>query len=317
MGGTATRQAFGEAIVEIGGDERVVVLTGDLKNSTMTEDFAAKYPERFIECGIAEANMLGIAAGLALSGKVPWACSFAAFVTGRTEVIRVSIGYNRANVKIVGTHVGIGIGDDGATQMALQDIAIMRAHDGITVVQPCDRIETAQAVRALLDLDGPAFLRLMRQKTDDVHGEDYRFELGKADLLREGTDVAFVATGALVQESLKAAQALETEGVSARVLNIHTIKPIDVQAILAAARDTGHIVTAEDHAPEGGLGGAVAEVLASHGLPARMTLVAVHGYGESGSSEELYDSYGLSAPHLADAARSLLASDSPIVGRPT
>jgi transketolase len=309
MGGTATRQAFGDAIVEIGGDERVIVLTGDLRNSTFTEDFAAKYPERFIECGIAEANMLGVSAGLALSGKVPWACSFSAFVTGRAETIRVSIGYNRANVRIVGTHVGIGIGDDGATQMALQDIAIMRAHDGIIVVQPCDRAETVQAVRALLDHEGPAFLRLMRQKTDDVHGEDYRFELGKADLLQDGSDVAFVATGALVQESLKAAKALASEGVSARVLNIHTIKPIDAPAIVAAARDTGHIVTAEDHAPEGGLGGAVAEVLASQGGGARMTRIAVRGYGESGSAEELYDKYGLSAPHLADAARALLATD--------
>ncbi|HVL90351.1 MAG TPA: transketolase C-terminal domain-containing protein, partial [Actinomycetota bacterium] len=259
MASMATRQAFGDAIVEIGSDPRVVVIDGDLKNSTYTEDFLAKYPERFVECGIAESNMVGIAAGLALSGKVPWACSFSAFITGRSEVIRVSVCYNRANVRLVGTHVGIGIGDDGATQMALQDIAQMRALSNMTVIQPCDRIETIQAVHALLEHDGPVFLRLMRQATEDVHGDDYRFTLGKADVLRDGSDVALIATGALVQESLKAADALGEDGIAARVINIHTIKPLDAEAIARAAADCGAIVTAEDHAIEGGLGGAVAE----------------------------------------------------------
>ncbi|HEX9695562.1 MAG TPA: transketolase C-terminal domain-containing protein [Actinomycetota bacterium] len=306
MAAMATRQAFGEAIVDIGSDPRVVVLDGDLKNSTFTEDFLAKYPERFVECGIAEANMIGIAAGLALSGKVPWACSFSAFVTGRAETIRVSVCYNRANVRIVGTHVGIGIGDDGATQMALQDIATMRALPNMTVIQPADRIETIQAVHALLDHDGPVFLRLMRQATDDVHGDDYRFTLGKADVLRDGADVALIATGALVQESLRAADALAADGIAARVINIHTIKPLDAEAIAAAAAACGAVITAEDHAVEGGLGGAVAEALAEAGTGARLRRVGVHGFGESGSTAELYEKYGLSANHLVRAAKGLL-----------
>lgn len=303
---TATRQAFGEAIVEIGADERVVVIDGDLKNSTFTEDFLAKYPERFVELGIAEANMLGVAVGLALNGKVPWACSFSAFITGRAETIRVSVAYNDANVRIVGTHVGIGIGDDGATQMALQDIAAMRALPNMTVVQPCDRIETIQAVHALLDHTGPVFLRLMRQKTDDVHGDGYRFALGAADVLRAGDDVAFVATGALVQEAMRAAATLEKSGVAARVINVHTIKPLDAAAIVDAARACGAMVTAEDHAIEGGLGGAVAEALADAGVGIRLRRIGVRGFGESGDPDALYDKYGLSSPHLVAAARSLL-----------
>lgn len=306
MAGTATRQAFGEAIVEIGSDPRVVVIDGDLKNSTFTEDFLAKYPERFIECGIAESNMVGIAAGLALSGKVPWAASFSAFITGRAETIRVSVCYNRANVRIVGTHVGVGIGDDGATQMALQDIATMRALPNMTVVQPCDRIETIQAVHALLEHDGPVFLRLMRQATEDVHGDGYRFELGKADVLRDGSDIALIATGALVQESLKAADALKADGIAARVINVHTIKPLDADAIAGAAGACGAVVTAEDHAIEGGLGGAVAEALAEAGSGAKLKRIGVHGFGESGGTGELYEKYGLSSAHLVRAAKGLL-----------
>lgn len=309
MGGMATRQAFGEAIVEVGSDERVVVIDGDLKNSTFVEDFLAKYPERFVECGIAESNMIGVAAGLALAGKIPWAASFSAFITGRAEVIRISVCYNRANVRIVGTHVGIGIGDDGATQMALQDIAMMRALPNMMVLQPCDRLETIQAVHALMEHDGPVFLRLMRQKTEDVHDESYRFQIGQADVLRDGGDLAFVATGSMVQESLAAADLLAREGIEARVVNIHTIKPIDADAIVAAARECGgKIVTAEDHAIEGGLGGAVAEVLAEAGVPAKLKRVGVQGFGESGDAAELYEKYGLSASHLVAAAKSLRTS---------
>lgn len=306
MGGMATRQAFGEALVEVGADERVVVIDGDLKNSTYTEDFLAKYPERFIELGIAEGNMIGVASGLALNGKIPFACSFSAFITGRLETIRVAVAYNRANVKIVGTHVGIGIGDDGATQMALQDIAAMRTLPNMLVIQPADRLETIQAVHAIAAHDGPAFLRLMRQKTDDVHGEGFQFQIGKADTLRDGRDVVFFATGALVQEALKAAETLAADGVSARVINVASIKPIDVETIVAAARDCGAVVTAEDHAPEGGLGGAVCEVLAEAGVGAKVKRVAVHGFGESGDAAELYDKYGLSAPHLVEAAHEVM-----------
>jgi transketolase len=308
MAATATRQAFGDALAKIGADPRVVVIDGDTKNSTFTEIFAEQYPDRFIELGIAENNMLGVAAGLALSGRIPWAATFSTFIVGRLEVVRMSVAYNEANVKIAGTHVGVGIGDDGASQMALEDVAALRSLPNVAIVQPCDSIETHQAVEYLtFEHVGPAFLRLTRQKLDDVHGEGYRFAFGKADTLRQGTDVTFVASGALVQQALAAASSLEAGGVSASVLNVHTIKPLDDDAILAAARTTGRIVTAEDHNVNGGLGSAVAEVLAEAGVPARLKRIGVHGFGESGTEKELYDHFGLSAPHLVEAARSLLS----------
>ena len=312
MSAAATREAFGDALVRIGADERVVVIDGDLKNSTYAEKFEAAYPDRFVEVGIAENNMLGIAAGLALSGRIPWAGSFAAFVAGRLEVIRVSIGYNEANVRIVGTHVGVGIGDDGATQMSLEDVAAMRALPNMAIIQPCDAAETHAAVDYLMTHDGPAFLRLTRQKLDAVHDDGYRFQFGKAETLRDGNDVALIATGALVQESLKAAELLEGEGIAARVLNVHTIAPLDRDAIVAAARDTGHVLTAEDHNVNGGLGSAVAEVLAESGVEAKLARVAVNWYGESGTAAELYEKFGLSAPKVADAARALVRSDTPV-----
>jgi transketolase len=299
----ATRRAFGDAILRLGAaDPRVVVLTGDLKNSTHTEEFAEAYPDRFVDVGIAESNMLGVAAGLALSGKVPWACSFSCFITGRQETVRLSVAYNQANVRIVGTHVGIGIGDDGATQMALEDIAAMRALPNMAVVQPCDEVETHRAVDYLLDHDGPAFLRLMRQGTEPVHADDYRFDFGKADVLRGGSDIALIATGALVQESLKAADALAAGGISARVLNVHTLQPIDAGTITAAARETGTVITAEDHNVNGGLGSAVAEVLAEHGVAAKLTRIGLRSFGESGDQAALYDKYGLSANAIAATA---------------
>jgi len=307
MSATATRQAFGEALVKIGSDPRVVVIDGDTKNSTMTDLFAEQYPDRFVELGIAENNMLGVAAGLALSGKIPWAATFATFIVGRLEVLRMSVAYNEANVRIVGTHVGVGIGDDGASQMALEDVAALRSLPNVAIIQPCDRLETIQAVEYLLDHVGPAFLRLTRQKLDDVHAEGYRFVFGKADTLRQGSDVTFVATGSLVQEALAAAKALEGERVSAGVLNIHTIKPLDADAILAASRNTGRVITAEDHNVNGGLGSAVAEVLAEGGVQARFRRVGLREFGESGSQQELYDRFGLSATHLADAARALMS----------
>jgi transketolase len=308
VGDVATRKAFGDALVRIGGDERIVVLTGDLKNSTNVEDFAAKYPERFFDVGIAEANMIGVAAGLALEGKIPFACSFSAFITGRQETVRLSVGYNQANVRLVGTHVGIGIGDDGATQMALEDIAAMRAFGDMAIIQPCDEIETHRAVDYLVDHHGPAFLRLMRQGTKAVHTDDYRFEFGRAEVLRDGGDVALVATGGLVQESLIAAEELAKEGVRARVLNVHTIAPLDGAAIVRAARDCGRVITAEDHNVNGGLGSAVAEALAEAGTGATLRRIGLHTFGESGSQQELYDKYGLSGARIADSARSFLKS---------
>jgi len=313
MSATATREAFGEAIVANGADERIVVLDGDLRNSNYSEKFEAAYPGRFVEVGIAEHNMLGIAAGLALSGKQPWVCSFAAFVAGRLEVIRVSIGYNQANVRIVGTHVGIGIGDDGATQMSLEDVSALRALPNMTIIQPCDAAETHGAVKYLAtEHEGPAFLRLTRQKLDDVHGDDYTFEFGKAQTLRDGKDIAIVATGALVQESLKAAEALASDGISARVINVHTIAPLDHDTIVAAARQTEHVLTAEDHNVNGGLGSAVSEAIVEAGVGAKLARIGLRSYGESGTQQELYEKYGLSASRVADAARALVRSDTPV-----
>ena len=303
----ATRKAFGDAILRLGTDERIVVLTGDLKNSTHTEDFAAAYPGRFFDAGIAEANMIGVAAGLALSGKIPWACSFSAFITGRQETVRLSVCYNRANVRLVGTHVGIGIGDDGATQMALEDIAAMRAMPNMAIIQPCDEIETHGAVEFLLEHDGPAFLRLMRQGTNPVHDDSYRFEFGKAETLRDGTDIALIATGALVQECLGAATILEQGGITARVLNVHTIQPLDSATVASAARECGAVITAEDHNINGGLGSAVAEAIAEAGVGARLARIGLTSFGESGDQPELYEKYGLSASKIAARARTFLS----------
>jgi transketolase len=304
----ATRDAFGEAIVRVGKDERIVVLTGDLRDSTRTEDFAAKYPDRFVECGIAESNMLGIASGLAMSGKIPWACSFSCFVTGRFETVRLSVAYQDANVRIVGTHTGIGVGEDGYSQMSLEDIAMIRALPNVAVINPADAVEADRAVEYLVDHEGPAFLRLTRQKVDDVNGAGYRFEFGKAVQLRDGTDVALVATGATVAEAVKAAEALNGDGISARVLNVHTIHPLDEDAVLAAASDCRAIVTVEDHSVRGGLGSAVAEVLAQGDGVARLHVIGLRTFGESGTSEELYEKYGLAGDRIAETTRSFLGN---------
>jgi transketolase len=303
----ATRKAFGDAIVKAGGDPRVVVLTGDLKNSTHTEDFAKAFPERFVDTGIAEQNMIGIAAGLALSGKLPWACSFSAFIAGRQETVRASVSYNKANVRIVGTHVGIGIGDDGATQMALEDVAAMRALPDMAIVQPCDEIETHRAVEYLMNHDGHAFLRLMRQGTTPIHDESYRFEFGKAEQVRDGGDVALVATGALVQECIVAAEELAASGTQARILNVHTIAPFDADAVVRAARECKVVVSAEDHNVNGGLGSAVAEAIAEAGVGAKLVRIGLHSFGESGDQPALYDKYGLSGAKIAARVRAALA----------
>jgi transketolase len=308
-GSGATRDAWGEAIARVGADERMVVLAGDLRDSTKVEGFIEKYPERYVECGIAEMNMIGVASGLALSGKVPWACSFSAFVTGRMEIIRVSVSYQEANVRLVGTHCGVGVGEDGYSQMALQDIASIRSLPNVAVVQPADAVETERAVEYLAEHQGPAFLRLTRQKVDDVHDQGYTFAFGRADRLRDGSDVALIGTGATVGECLKAAEALEGRGIAARVINIHTIKPIDEEAILETASECPAIVTVEDHGIWGGLGGAVAEVLAAapgNGSRARLNIIGVRGFGESGKSEELYELHGLSGDRVADQTEAFL-----------
>lgn len=299
----ATRDAFGDAIARVGSDERVVVLTGDLRDSTRTEAFAEKYPDRFIECGIAEKNMLGVAAGLGLSGKVAWACSFSTFVAGRFEVVRMSIAYPGANVRIVGTHTGIGVGEDGYSQMSFEDVAAMRTLPNMAIVQPADTIETERAVEYLLDHEGPAFLRLTRQGVNEVHGDDYTFTFGAIETLREGTDLAIFASGGTVAEAMGAAETLEAEGISTRVLNVHTIKPLDEEAVLAAASECRALVSVEDHSVVGGLGGAIAEVIAARGTHAPLRIIGHATYGESGQPAELYEKYGIAAGPVATKAR--------------
>jgi transketolase len=308
--GAATRDAFGEAITRVGDDPRVVVLTGDLRDSTRTEQFLEKHPDRFIDCGIAEKNMIGIAAGLALSGKVPWACSFSCFVTGRFEVVRMSVAYQEANVRIVGTHSGVGVGEDGYSQMALEDIAMMRTLPNVAVINPADSVETERAVEYLVDHQGPAFLRLTRQGVKDVNPPDYRFEFGSAAPLRNGSDVAIVATGATVGEAVAAADALDRDGISALVLNVHTVEPLDEPAVVDAASGRRAVVTVEDHSVRGGLGGAVAETLARHGVGTPLRMIGMRTFGESGKPDELYAKYGLDADGIAREVRGVLdASD--------
>ena len=305
--GAATRDAFGTAIARVGEDPRVVVLTGDLRDSTRAEDFVEKYPDRFIECGIAESNMVGVASGLALSGKVPWACSFSCFVAGRFEQIRLSVAYQEANVRIVGTHSGIGVGEDGYSQMAIEDIAMMRTLPNMAVINPADARETEAAVEYLLDHEGPAFLRLTRQGVEDVSPNGYSFALGKAVKLRDGSDVAILATGAQVGESMKAAEILDRSGISAEVVNVHTIAPLDEEAVLEAATSKKGIVTAEDHSIRGGLGGAVAEVLASRrGSTAPLHRIGMTTFGESGTTEDLYAKYGLDSEGIAGTVKSFV-----------
>ena len=302
---TPTRDAFGKAILEAGSDERVVVLTGDLRDSTRTEEFAETYPDRFVECGIAESNMVGVASGLALSGKIPWACSFSCFVTGRFEQIRLSVAYQQANVRIVGTHSGIGVGEDGYSQMALEDIAALRALPNMTIVNPADAAETEQAVAALMEHEGPAFLRLTRQGVEDVTRATDGFRIGKARTLREGGDVSLLATGATVAETIKAADQLAGE-IEARVVDVHTLKPLDEGAILESAEATDTLVTVEDHSVVGGLGSAVAEVLASQGVPKPLLRIGTETFGESGPPAELYEKYGLAADRIAERVRALV-----------
>ena len=304
----ATRVAFGEALAELGErDERVVVLDADLSKSTMSTYFHQRCPERFFEMGIQEANMIGTGAGLALAGKVPFICSFACFITGRYDQIRISIAYSGANVRIVGTHAGIGIGPDGYSQQGIEDIAIMRCLPTMGIIQPADDLETASVVDYLINVhDGPVFLRLTREKLPRCHQEGYKFAFGHGDLLRPGKDVTLIATGALVSNTLQAAEILAGQGVEARVINIHTIKPIDREMIIQAARETGRLITVEDHTIIGGLGSAVAEVLTEEHPVPLMRIGIPDVFGESGDPKELYCKYQLDGEGIAHSAKSFL-----------
>jgi transketolase len=302
----ASRKSFGEALLDLGGkDDKIVVLDADLSKSTMSKLFADEYPDRFFEMGISEANMIGAGAGLALAGKKPFICSFACFVTGRYDTIRISVAYSQTPVRIVGTHVGIGIGEDGNSQMGLEDVGLMRGLPNMTVIQPGDDIETKQAVKWMVDNDVPSYIRLTRQNLESVNGSDYTFELGKAVELVPGDDITIMASGGTVHNSVLAAEMLKKEGISAGVVNVHTIKPIDTDAIVKYAGSTGHIFTVEDHNIIGGLGTAVAEVMATSGVGGKLTRHGLHdAFGESGTYDELYKKYQLDPEGIAAVVKS-------------
>ncbi len=308
MEAKATRAAFGEAIVELAEKyPDLVVLDADLSKSTQTQIFSKKYPDRWFEFGIAEANMIGAGAGLALCGKVPFVCSFACFLIGRFETIRISVAYNQANVKMVGTHCGIGIGEDGYTQMSTEDIACMRSLAHVGVVQPADEIETKQCVEFLLNHKGPVYLRLTRQKLKPVHDKNYKFQYGKGDILRKGRDVVLVATGGVLANTLEAAHILSKQGIEAEVVNIHTIKPIDEELISKLSERIGKFVTVEDHNVLGGLGGAVSEVLVKT-KPSQLLKIGIQDvFAESGSPEALYEKYGLNTQGILKQIQTYLA----------
>ena len=306
----ATRAAYGKALEELAAQEpNLVVLDADLSGSTMTKGFGAEHPDRFFDMGIAEANMVGVAAGLATCGKKPFVNSFAMFAAGRAwEQVRNSVAYPGLNVKVVGSHGGLSVGEDGATHQCIEDLAIMRAIPNMTVLCPCDGNEMKQAVKALLAYDGPAYLRLGRLAvetvTDQVEG--YEFQIGKGVLLRDGQDVTVVAVGMMVQMALAAADILAEEGISVRVIDMHTIKPLDTEILLAAARDTGCIVTSEEANIVGGLGSAVSEYLTS----ACPVPVIRHGvedeFGRSGAAQKVLEAYHLTPAGIADKVRQAL-----------
>lgn len=303
----ATRAAYGEALAELAeAYPQLVVLDADLSGSTMTKTFAGKYPERFFDMGIAEGNMAGVAAGLATCGKIPFINSFAMFSAGRAwEQVRNSIAYPGLNVKVIGSHGGLSVGEDGATHQCIEDYAIMRAIPGMLVLSPCDGPEMKLAVKALLDYQGPAYMRLGRlaveSVTDTIPG--YTFELGKGSMLRDGTDATVIATGMMVQCAYEAAETLASEGISLRVIDMHTIKPIDKDIVLKAAKETGCIITSEEANIIGGLGSAVAEVV-SDGCPVPVVRHGVNDeFGRSGKAQAVLDAYKLNAQGIAEKVR--------------
>ncbi len=305
----ATRESYGRALAELGREhEDIVVLDADLAGSTKTSIFRDEFPDRHIDCGIAEANMMCIAAGLATTGKKVFASSFAMFAAGRAyEQIRNSIGYPHLNVKIGATHAGISVGEDGATHQAIEDIALMRVIPGMVVISPSDDVEARAAVKAAYEHDGPVYLRFGRSGVPVINDRpDYKFELGKGVELRDGKDVTIVATGLCTAESLGAAKLLEAEGIDAQVINIHTIKPIDEDILVAAAKKTGRIVTVEEHSIIGGLGGAVCEVL-SEKAPVPVYRIGVRDrFGESGPGPDLIHKYGLDAEGIAAGVKAFV-----------
>lgn len=305
----ATREAYGSVLKKLGAENKnIVVLDADLSKSTKTVDFAKEFPERFFNIGIAEGNMMSTAAGLAAAGKIPFASTFAVFATGRGfEQIRNSVAYPKLNVKIAATHAGISVGEDGGSHQSVEDIAIMRVLPNMTVIVPADAADTDGAIRAAVDINGPVYIRLGRLGVPAVNDENYRFELGKAVQLRDGQDATIVATGLMVSIALEAAEALKENNINVRVLNMHTIKPLDAAALTKAAQETGAIVTAEEHSVIGGLGSAVAEAL-SETTPVPIERVGLKDtFGESGVPAALLDKYGLTSGDIVAAVEKVMA----------
>lgn len=301
----ATRDAYGETLVELGAEyPDLVVLDSDLAGATKTGMFRKAYPDRFFNCGIAEQNMMGIAAGLAACGKKVFASTFAMFAAGRAfEQVRNSIGYPHLPVKIGATHAGVSVGEDGATHQCCEDIALMRTIPGMTIINPADAVETAAAMRAVMKLDGPVYMRFGRLAVPVIFDDTLKFEIGKGIQIKEGNDVTIIATGLMVSEAIAAAELLENEGISARVINMATIKPLDTEIVLKAAKETRAIVTAEEHSIIGGLGGAVAETVCE-ALPVPVVRVGVNDvFGRSGPALDLLKLFGLSAENIADKAK--------------
>jgi transketolase len=306
--GKATRESYGAALAAIGRkNENIVVLDADLSKSTKTNIFLNEFPDRFFNVGIAEQNLMGVAAGLANVGKIPFASTFAVFATGRAfEIIRNSICYPKMNVKIAATHAGITVGEDGGSHQSIEDIALMTSLPNMTVIVPADDKEAMEAVKAAAKMNGPVYLRFGRCTTPDLYDENYKFEIGKGSLLKEGNDITIIATGMMVAKSLDAAKILEEQGINARVINMATIKPIDEEIIIKAAKETKGIITAEEHSIIGGLGDTVSAVVCKNS-PARVEKVGINDvFGESGTPDELMEKYKLTAEEIASRAKAIL-----------
>ena len=305
----ATRAAYGSALVELGAKrDDFVVLDADLAAATQTGMFKKAYPDRFYDCGIAESDMIGIAAGIAATGKKVVCSSFAMFAAGRAyEQIRNSVGYPHLNVIIGATHAGISVGEDGATHQCCEDIALMRTIPGMTIINPADETEAKKAVEAAFEIDGPVYMRFGRLAVPVIFGDDYKFEIGKSVALKEGNDVTIIATGLMVAEALEAYDLLKKDGINARVINMHTIKPLDNEAVIKAAKETGAIVTAEEHSVIGGLGGAVSELLCEEYPVPVLKLGVYDTFGHSGPAPKLLDEFGLRAVNIAEKAKKAVA----------
>ncbi len=305
----ATRESYGEALAEIGAKyDNLIVLDADLSGATKTGTFKKQYPERFFNCGIAEQNLIGVATGLTLAGKLVFCSSFAMFAAGRAfEQVRNAVGYPHNNVKIAATHAGLSVGEDGATHQCNEDIALMRTIPGMTILNPADPVEAKECVRAAAEFEGPVYLRFGRMAVEPIFDENYKMEIGKGVTLQDGSDVTIVATGLMVGMALTAAEQLKAEGVSARVINIHTIKPLDAELIIKAAKETGAIVTAEEHSIIGGLGGAVTECLAET-CPVPVLRVGVEDkFGTSAPAAEVLKAYGLTPENIAEKAKKAIS----------